>query len=316
MPLQGLNDATPNSFRETERLIRPYIRRTPIVEVDGADFGLPCRLVFKLEFMQRGGSFKARGAFANLLLSDIPKAGVVAASGGNHGAAVAYAARALGAPAKIFVPEISSPAKIARIRSYGADLVVGGKLYSDAVEAADAFAAKTGARSVHAYDSWETINGAGSLGLEFAEQAGDLDAVLIAVGGGGLIAGAAAALSERTRVIGVEPDQAPTLFRALAAGEPVDAPAGGVAADSLAPKRIGARPFAVARDRVEKVVLVADDDIVKAQKALWEGLRIVAEPGAATPFAALLSGAFAPQPDARIGVILSGANTTAVNFDA
>ncbi len=220
-----------DDITSTERVIRPHIRRTPIVTVDGADFDLGgLQLTFKLEQLQHAGVFKTRGAFANLLTRDVPKAGVVAASGGNHGAAVAYAAMKLGIPARIFVPSISSPAKIARIRSYGADLVVGGELYADALAASERCVAETGALPVHAFDQRETLLGQGTLALELEQQAPELDTLLVAVGGGGLIGGIAAWYGRRIKVIGVEPESAPTLTQALEAGQPVDAPAGGLAA--------------------------------------------------------------------------------------
>jgi threonine dehydratase len=240
----------------------------------------------------------------------------VAASGGNHGAAVAYAAMKLGIPAKIFVPSISSPAKIARIRSYGADLVVGGELYADALAASERCVAETGALPVHAFDQRETLLGQGTLALELEQQAPDLDALLVAVGGGGLIGGIAAWYGRRIKVIGVEPEAAPTLTTALEAGRPVDAPAGGLAADSLAPRQVGGLMFAIAQRSLDRVVLVSDDDIRRAQEMLWSVLRVVVEPGAAAPFAALLSGRYRPAPGARVGVVLSGGNTTAVNFAA
>ncbi|HEX9820652.1 MAG TPA: threonine/serine dehydratase [Methylomirabilota bacterium] len=299
----------------TYAVIRPPVRLTPVVEVGGADLGLaPCTLVLKLELLQHSGSFKARGAFANLLLRAVPPAGVVAASGGNHGAAVAYAAMRLGARAKIFVPTVSSPAKIQRIRGYGADLVVGGERYADALAASEAWARESGALPVHAYDQAETLLGQGTLGLELAGQTTGLDTVLVAVGGGGLIGGVAAWYAGRVRVIGVEPEAAPTLAEALKAGRPVDAPAGGVAADSLAPRRVGELMFPIARAHVERVVLVSDDAIRAAQQRLWEAVRIVAEPGGAAAFAALLAGAYVPKPDERVGVVVSGGNTTAVDF--
>ncbi len=300
----------------TERLIRSRIRRTPILEADGGDFGLvSSRLSFKLELLQHAGSFKTRGAFANLLTRAIPKAGIVAASGGNHGAAVAYAAMQLGIPAKIFVPTISSPAKIGRIRSYRADLVVTGERYADALAASEAWAAESGALTIHAFDQPETLLGQGSVGLELEEQAPDLDTLLVAVGGGGLIAGIAAWLGGRVKVVGVEPEAAPTLTMALKAGRPVDAEAGGIAADSLAPRRVGELVFPIARQFVERGVLVPDDTIRQSQKALWETLRLVVEPGGAASFAALLSGRYTPRPGEHVGVLLSGGNTVAVNFD-
>ena len=299
----------------TDRLIRPHIRRTPVIEVDGAYFGLELdRLTLKLELLQHSGSFKARGAFANLLARPIPAAGVVAASGGNHGAAVAYAAMTLGLPAKIFVPGIASPAKLARIRSYGADLAVVGERYADALAASEEWAASSGALAVHAFDQDETLLGQATLGRELEQQEGEIDTLLVAVGGGGLIAGIAAWYAGAIRVVGVEPEAAPTLTRALAAGRPVDAEAGGIAADSLAPRRIGERVFPIARRHVERVVLVADAAIQQAQEALWQVLRIVAEPGGAASLAALLSGGYRPARDEHVGVVVSGGNTTAVDF--
>jgi threonine dehydratase len=302
-------------------VIRPYLRLTPTLEASGADFGLPpWRLTCKLEQLQHAGSFKTRGAFANLLLRKIPAAGVVAASGGNHGAAVAYAAMRLGVPAKIFVPAVSSPAKTARIRAFGAELAIVGERYADALAAADAWAAASGALAVHAFDQVETLLGQATLGLELESQAPDLDTLLVAVGGGGLIGGIAAwyagsaRIPRPARIIGVEPEAAPTLALALAAGQPVDAPAGGIAADSLAPRRVGELMFPIARAHVERVALVADDAIRRAQQALWDGARIVAEPGGAAAFAALLSGAWQPAAGERVGVMISGANTTAVDF--
>src|SRR5258705_4871841 len=221
------------------QLIKSHIRRTPVIEVDSADFGLgPIKLVFKLELLQHSGSFKARGAFTNLMTRAIPAAGVVAASGGNHGVAVAYAAMRLGVPAKIFLPTVSSPAKIARIRGYGAELVVGGDLYADALAASEAWVAQSGALPVHAFDQPETLLRQGTLALELEQQA-PLDTLLVAVGGGGLIGGIAAWDAGRVRVIGVEPEAAPTLFEALRAGRPGGAPARGIAAGSLAAKRLG-----------------------------------------------------------------------------
>ena len=296
-------------------LIQSYIRRTPVVEVAGADFGLTqARVVVKLELLQRAGSFKTRGAFTHLLTRTVPPAGVVAASGGNHGAAVAYAAMQLKVPAKIFVPTISSPAKIDRIRAYGADLVVGGERYAEALASSEAWAADTGALQVHAFDQRETLLGQGTVGLELTAQAPELDTLLVAVGGGGLIGGIAAWYRGGVRVIGVEPELAPTLSEALKAGHPVDAPAGGIAADSLAPRRIGELVFPIARDHVDRVVLVEDEAIVRAQRALWDSLRIVAEPGGAAALSALLSGAYQPARDERVGVLVSGGNSTAVRF--
>jgi threonine dehydratase len=309
------SDVTRDRIAVTAHLIAPHIRRTPVIDIDAADFGLdPRRLTFKLELLQRSGSFKARGAFANLLLRDIPPAGVAAASGGNHGAAVAFAAMRLGRKATIFVPAISSPAKMQRIRDYGAELVVAGERYADALAASEAFVARSGALSVHAFDQVETLLGQGTIGSELEDQAGDLDTLLVAVGGGGLVGGIAAWYQGAIRVIGVEPEAAPTLTRALAAGGPVDAPAGGLAADSLAPRRIGGRVFPIVQRHVDRVVLVADDAIRAAQSALWQTMRVVAEPGGAAAFAALLSGRYRPAAGERVGIVVSGGNTVAVDF--
>ena len=307
--------ADAGSIAAAARRIAPHIRRTPVVAVDGADFGLAgTRLVFKLEFLQHAGSFKTRGAFNNLLSREIPAAGVVAASGGNHGCAVAYAAMKTARPATIFIPEVCSPAKIEQIRSYGARLEIGGALYNDALIASEVYARSSGALAIHAYDQPETMQGQGTVAMEFEEQAQALDAVLVAVGGGGLIGGMAAWYAGRLPLIGVEPEAAPTLTRALEAGAPVDAPAGGIAADSLAPKRVGALMFPIAQRYVERTVLVTDDAIREAQRALWKTLRIVAEPGGAAALAALMSGAWKPKPGQSVGVLLCGANTAAVEF--
>src|SRR5215207_2469948 len=268
---------TPQSIEQCEKLIRPHIRRTPVVEVDGKDFGLSIdAIALKLELLQHSGSFKARGAFTNLLTRNVPKAGVVAASGGNHGAAVAYAAMKLGKPAKIFVPSVSSPAKVQRIRDYGADLTIEGDRYADALAASEAWAQQTGALPVPAFDQNETIMGQGTLGLELAGQAPDIDALLVSVGGGGLIAGLAAWYTGRIKVIGVEPLASPTLTRAFEAGHPVDAEAGGLAADSLAPRRVGERVFPIVQKYATQTVLVSDTAIADAQATLWRALRIVA----------------------------------------
>jgi threonine dehydratase len=302
-------------IERTWAVIKPYLRVTPVVEVDGRDLGLPnASLCFKLEQLQHSGSFKARGAFANLLMRQLPDSGVVAASGGNHGAAVAYAAQRLGVRAKIFVPTVSSPAKIERIRQYGADLVVVGERYADALAASNEWATSSGALAVHAYDQMETLLGQGTIGRDLAAQAPELDTVLVAVGGGGLIGGIAAWYAGAVRIVGVEPEAAPTLTAALKAGRPLDAAAGGIAADSLAPRRVGELMLPIAQAYVDRVVLVTDDDIRRAQEVLWDSLRVVAEPGGAAALAGLLSGRYAPGASERVGVVVSGGNTTAVNF--
>jgi threonine dehydratase len=303
------------SVAGVERLIRRHVRRTPVVDAHAGDFGLDGEaLNFKLELLQHSGSFKARGAFTNLLTRTVPRAGVVAASGGNHGAAVAYAASKLGVPAKIYVPIVSSPAKTALIRSCGAELVVQGERFADALAASEQWAQASGAMKIHAYDQPGALLGQGTTAMEWQEQAPELETVLVAVGGGGLIGGMAAWYEGKTKIVGVEPEAAPTLTRALEAGKPVDAPAGGIAADSLAPRRVGELMFPLAQKYVERVVLVEDDAIRHAQQALWDVLRVVAEPGGAAAFAALLSGRYVPGRGERVGVLVCGGNTTAVDF--
>jgi threonine dehydratase len=313
---------TPEDIERTYQTIRPYIRRTPVLEVAPGDLlgdsgdRAPGRLTLKLEQLQCAGSFKARGAFTNLLRREVPAVGVVAASGGNHGVAVAYAAHRLGVPAKIFVPSISSAAKIARIRELGADLMVTGDRYADALAAAESWIAASGAMSVHAFDQRETLLGQGTLALELIQQVGGrLDTVLVPVGGGGLIGGVAACLTKDVRVIGVEPDGAPTLFRAREQGHPVDAPAGSIAADALAPRRIGELVFPITQDYVDDVALVSDDAIRAAQSRLWRQLRIAAEPAACVGVAALMTGAYRPAPDEHVAVVISGANLTLPELD-
>ena len=311
---QSRNDQ-PRADRSAERTIRPYIRRTPVVETPAA-----------ISVWSRSDYFEAGAAAAFRLVQGtrrlrqsparkVPKAGVVAASGGNHGVAVAYAAKTLNIPAKIFLPSISSPAKIQRIRHYGADLVVGGDRYADALAASEVWAAQR-ARCPTAFDQDETLLGQGTLGLELQAQAPALDTLLVAVGGGGLIGGIAAWYAGSIAIVGVEPEASPTLAKALEAGRPVDAETGGIAADSLAPKRVGERVFPIAQRYVARVVLVSDDAIARAQEILWSVTRIVAEPGGAAAFAALTSGRYRPRPGERVGIVLCGANTTAVDFSA
>lgn len=305
-----------DTINKAEKLIRPHIRKTPIIKMNGSEIGIEgVEIVLKLELFQHSGSFKPRGAFTNMLMREVPSAGVVAASGGNHGAAVAYAAMKLNKPAKIFVPTVASPAKMNRIRSYGADLVVTGDRYAESLLASDDWATKTGALPIHAYDQAETLLGQGTVATEFHGQDPNLDTLLVAVGGGGLIGGMASWYAGDVKIIGVEPENAPTLAYALRAGHPVDAPAGGVAADSLAPKRVGEIMFPIAKKYVSNVALVSDDAIVQAQKFLWDRLRIVAEPGGAAALSALLSKQYVPQNGERIGVIVCGGNTEAVRFE-
>ncbi|MES0182039.1 threonine/serine dehydratase [Mesorhizobium sp. M0025] len=309
------NTVTRERIAAMEPRIRRYIRHTPVLRVDMADFDRPPLAVdLKLECLQHSGSFKARGAFTNLLERPVPAAGVVAASGGNHGAAVAYAAMRLGHKATIFVPEVSPAAKLQRIRGYGAELIVGGARYAEALAASEAFAEKTGALQIHAFNQEETLVGQGTLGLEIETDLPDIDTLLVAVGGGGLIGGIAAWFAGGIRIIAIEPEGAPTLHRAFEAGHPVDAPAEGVAADSLAPKRVGEMMFPIAEAFVERSILVTDDAIIAAQKALWERVRIIAEPGGAAAFAALLSGRYTPARGERIAVLVCGSNTDPAKF--
>ena len=276
------------------------IRRTPLLRLDQG-------WCLKLESLQRGGSFKARGAFNRLRQADL-SSGVVAASGGNHGVAVALAARALGAAADIFVPEVSSPAKQARIRAEGARLVVGGARYADALAASQAHAASTGAVEVHAYDHADVLAGQGTVALEWQQDAPELTHVLVAVGGGGLIGGMAACYAGSVALIAVEPRLSPALHAALGAGRPVDVEVGGVAADSLGARRVGQLMFPIAAAHVAAAVLVEDAAITAAQRWLWAECQVVAEPGGATALAALLSGAWVPPPGARVGVLVCGGN--------
>jgi len=300
---------TRETIRAANDLIRPYIRRTPVIEVAAADFALPpVNLTFKLELLQHSGSFKARGAFTNLLTREVPPVGVVAATGGNHGVAVAFAAQRLGKTATIFAPSVASPEKMQRIRESGAKLVVAGDRYAEALAASEKWQAETGALPVHAYDQIETLLGQGTLAMELQEQAPQIDSLLVSVGGGGLIGGVASWYGNAIRVIGVEPETAPTLTYALRAGKPVDSPAGGIAADSLAPKQVGQLMFPIAQKFVNSVILVTDDEIRAAQNALWRTLRVLAEPGGAAAFAALLSGKYQPREGERIGVLVCGGN--------
>lgn len=309
------SNITRERIAAVEPRIRPFVRHTPVLRVDMADFDRPALGVdLKLECLQHSGSFKARGAFTNLLERPVPKAGVVAASGGNHGAAVAYAAMRLGHKATIFVPEVSPPTKLDRIRGYGAELIVGGARYAEALAASERFAEESGALQIHAFNQEETLVGQGTIGLEIEADLPELDTLLVAVGGGGLIGGIAAWFAGRIRIIAVEPEGAPTLYRAFEAGRPVDAPAEGIAADSLAPKRVGEMMFPIAEAFVERSILVGDDDIIAAQAALWDRVRIISEPGGAAAFAALLSGRYVPSPGERVAVLVCGANANPAKF--
>ena len=288
--------------------IRPYVRRTPVLDPGAGSFGVPAPLTLKLELLQHMGSFKPRGAFSKMLASEVPDAGVIAASGGNFGLAVAYAARTLGHRAEIFVPATSPEAKIARVHEQGADVHVIDGYYDDASVAAHVRAAETGACWMHPFDQPEVVAGQGTIGVELAEQVPDADTVVVAVGGGGLIGGIAAWFANDVRVVAVEPASSRCLDAALEAGEPVDVPVGGIAADSLGARRVGGIAFAVARTHVDRVVLVEDDAIRDAQRAIWRELRMVAEPGGAAALAAVRSGAYVPAPGERVVVLLCGSN--------
>ena len=300
---------TPSLIEQAADRIQNYVRRTPVIELEPNAFGLPGQLTLKLELLQHSGSFKARGAFNRLLSQTIPATGVVAASGGNHGAAVAYAAQQLGYPAAIFVPKIAAPVKIQRLRDYGANVTVTGEAYADALAASQDYAHSSGALMVHAYDQPEVLAGQGTTGRELEQQAPELDTVFIAVGGGGFIGGIAAWYQGRLKVIGVEPINAPTLSQALAKGKPIDVEVSGIAADSLGARRVGELMFPIAQRYVHEVLTVSDAAIRAAQQALWRELRLVAEPGGAAALAALLSGHYTPAPQERVGVLICGGNT-------
>jgi len=292
-----------------------HVRRTPVMALEEKAFGINARIFFKLECLQHTGSFKPRGAFNCILNSNIGQAGVIAASGGNHGAAVAYAAHKLGHRAEIFVPVITPKNKVDRLRDYGAAITITGNSYSEALAASRERAVQGGAVAIHAYDDARVLAGQGTLGMELEEQVRGLDSVLIAVGGGGLIGGVAAWYQDRVRVVGVEPERAPTLHKSLAAAQVVDVDTGGVAADSLGARRVGELMFPIAQKFVLQSLLVSDEQIIEAQRALWQHLRLIAEPGGATAFAALLSGVYKPYPGERVGVVLCGSNADLSSFN-
>jgi threonine dehydratase len=289
--------------------IASHVRHTPVLRVAGVELGVPCPVTLKLELLQHAGSFKPRGAFNRLLSDRLPEAGVIAASGGNHGAAVAYAARALGVPAEIFVPALTPAAKVARIASYGAEVVQTGETYAEALAASRLRQSETGALEVHAYDHPAVLAGQGTVAREFEQDAPEVTHVLVATGGGGLIGGMAAWYAGGTQVISVEPATCPALHDALDAGRPLDAPVGGIAADSLGARQVGALMFPLAQRYVSDAVLVPDTAIAAAQRLLWDRFRLVAEPGGATALAGLLSSAFVPPDGSHVGVLVCGGNT-------
>src|SRR5271157_426071 len=285
---------TNSTIRATAHRISPYVRQTPVFLLEKGAFGLDGQIYLKMEFLQHGGSFKVRGAFNRMLRAKLPPAGVVAASGGNHGIGVAYAARRLGCRAEIFVPELTPPAKLSVLRSYGADVRVGGAGYADALAFSKLRVAETKAIAAHAYDDPDVISGQGTIGLEIEEQIPDPDTILVAVGGGGLVSGIAAWFGKKVKVVAVEPQNCPTLFEALRAGKPVEVKTGGVASDSLGAKRFGDFCFPIAAKYVDRTLLVTDEQILAAQRVLWRELRLAVEPGGACAFAALLSGVYQP----------------------
>jgi len=299
---------TRDLISDAYRRIAPHVRHTPLLNLGADPFGLGCEVTLKLEFLQHAGSFKSRGAFNSLLSNPLPTAGVTAASGGNHGAAVAFAARKLGVPAKIFVPEISSPIKIATIKSFGAEIVIGGARYDDAQTACNAFAQESGALLVHPFDAPATLAGQGTIGLEWELDGEKPDTILIACGGGGLIGGIATWWQDQVKLVGVEPEGSRCLHAALEAGHPISVDVNSVAGDSLGAKRVGQLAFDIAKQAIDHVALVSDDAIRQAQATLWRDFRMMSEPGGAAALAALLSGAYIPQKDERVGVLLCGAN--------
>jgi threonine dehydratase len=305
----GVMPVGPADIEAARDRIADHVRRTPVLHLRPGAFAVPGRVTLKLELLQHTGSFKPRGAFNRMLSADVPGSGVIAASGGNFGLAVAYAARELGHRAEIFVPETSPPIKAERIARHGAEVRIVPGYYDDALEASAARAGETGALVMHAFDQPAVVAGQGTIGAELSEQIPDADTVLVAIGGGGLIGGVAAWYEGRTRVVGVEPDRCPTMSEALRAGRPIRVDVGGDAADSLGARRVGEIAFAIASRFVEHVVLVTDDAIREAQRRLWEEVRLVAEPGGAAALAALLTDRYRPDPDEHVVVLVCGANT-------
>ena len=307
---------TPDDIDAAAARIAPHVRITPVVAMEPRAFGSPARLVLKLELMQHTGSFKPRGAFNRILSSTVPDSGVIAASGGNHGAAVAYAARQLGHVAEIFVPEPTPDVKVERLRRYGARVVLAGADYAEAYAASSERARETGALEVHAYDQPEVLAGQGTLARELERQTEGLDTVLVGVGGGGLVGGVAAWFAGRVKVVAVEPERCPTLYAAVEAGAPVDVEVGGIAADSLGARRIGSLMLPIARQFVHGVALVSDEEIRQTQRALWDSVRVLAEPGGAAALAGLRSGRYQPAAGERVAAIVCGGNTDPARFAA
>lgn len=299
---------TPADVSAAADRIRGRVRRTPVLEVEQGALVEGCAPVLKLDLLQPTGSFKVRGATNFLRAIDVPEAGVVAASGGNFGLAVAYAARALGVPATVVVPSTSPPEKVAGIAGLGAEVLVAEGFYAAALELSLERASTTGALLAHAYDHPDVVAGQGTCAVELEEQAPHLDTVLVAVGGGGLVGGIASWYAGRVRVVAVETEGCPALHAALEAGAPVDVEVSGLAASSLGARRIGDLGFATAQRFVERALLVTDDEVVEAQRRLWAATRLVAEPGGAAALAALTSGRYRPSAGERVGVVVCGGN--------
>lgn len=286
--------------------IAGLVRRTPVLTMPGASLGVDSQVTFKLEFLQASGTFKGRGAANFVATAQVPSAGVIAASGGNHGAAVAWAAREAGYRATIFVPTISSPAKVDRLHSYGAEVHQVGAVYGETLAAAEAFAVESGALAIHAYNDPIVMSGAGTVALELEQQVPDLDVVLVACGGGGLAGGMATWIGESARLVVCETNTTNAFAAALAAGTPVDVEVSGVAADALGATRLGSNPW-LALQSAESA-LVTDAETKAAQRLLWDEFRVIVEPAAAVPLAALQSGRVNLDGAANIGVVLCGAN--------
>jgi threonine dehydratase len=302
---------TESASRRLRERAGGFLRQTPLWKLPSAAFGLAAPGVevwLKLEHMQVSGSFKARGMMNRLLANDIPESGVIVASGGNAGIATAAAAKALGVRCQVFLPGVSPEAKRARLRALGAEVVVVGELYPDALAACLARQKETGALLTHAYDQPEVVAGAGTLGHEIEMQGGLPDSVLVSVGGGGLIGGLAGWFEKRARVVALEPEKAPTLYRAREAGEPVDVDVGGIAADSLGARRIGAISWDITQEYVQDALLLSDESIRAAQQWLWKELKLAVEPAAALPLAALQTGAYVPREGEKVCLIVCGAN--------
>lgn len=310
-PRRDADTVTPDDVERAAELIGRHVRATPTLEVPGQEIGIDATLVFKLEYLQHSGSFKARGATHFVASRPIADDGIVAASGGNHGAAVAWAARRFGHDAHIFVPTTATPAKVERLRDYGAIVHEVGEVYGEAFAASRRYLDTHRATAIHAYDDPAVVAGAGTCARELDRQTPGLDAVVLACGGGGLAAGTAAWYGDRTDVVAVETTGTTSYASALAAGEPVDVAVSGIAADALGAPRIGRTPFRLLRSVDATSVVVTDDDVIAARSHLWNWLRVLVEPAAAAPLAALMSGAWSPRtPGARIGIVLCGANTT------